>query len=408
MELTLAHEEAYHPRKQRWREKDVASFRQGLGALLADLLINASNETAQGLMYRSTARSGFSGTYCSSRHYGYLVTLWTEMRLIEHFKGFQKNGDFEGVRVREYGMAGRLRATPRLLGIAEEKGIDPDSASKHFPKDHFKSQPIQVKSRRGSDYRGKRAQVIRPPRSPKLDRLNAEIAGLNAFLEGFEFNISTPQFRRTFNNGDDPNFDYDQGGRLYCVSEENYQSWRRSERVGVTINGEPCSEVDVSSSFLLVFHWLCGEPFNGSKDLYLVPGIERMVVKKLIVSRFGADRWPTQWPRGFKVEYFEETGGELTTRYRLGKVCEAIQSTLPILDKIDQKINGWAQLQYWESHAIVAAILELKAAGIPSLPIHDSLLVPHSQIEAACRALEDSYSKTFGTQPGLKVHPALD
>jgi hypothetical protein len=250
--------------------------------------------------------------------------------------------------------------------------------------------------------------TIKPPHSPKLEVLNSEVASLNAFLETFEFNISTPQYKRTFNNGDDPHFNYDQGGRLYCVSDDNYQQWDGSERVKITINGEPCSEVDVSSSFLLVFHWLCGATFDVSKDLYRVPGIERMVVKKLIVCRFGADDWPTQWPKGFKADYEKETGKKLLSRYKLSETCEAIQNALPILASIEQTKNGWAQLQYWESQAVIAAMRELREAGIAALPIHDSLLVPASHVDAAKQALERSYLDHFEIRPGLKAHPPLD
>jgi hypothetical protein len=359
-------------------------------------------------MYRSTDKDELAKTYCPYRSYSRVLEYWKAMGWIEHFPGYRNYDDFEGTRVFQFGKAGRLRATPTFLALADDMGIEPTNAQRHFPKDHLKSRPVQVKSRKGSDYRNRKNMTIKPPHSPKLEVLNSEVASLNAFLETFEFNISTPQYKRTFNNGDDPHFNYDQGGRLYCVSDDNYQQWDGSERVKITINGEPCSEVDVSSSFLLVFHWLCGATFDVSKDLYRVPGIERMVVKKLIVCRFGADDWPTQWPKGFKADYEKETGKKLLSRYKLSETCEAIQNALPILASIEQTKNGWAQLQYWESQAVIAAMRELREAGIAALPIHDSLLVPASHVDAAKQALERSYLDHFEIRPGLKAHPPLD
>lgn len=405
-QTTLAYEAEHHPRKQKWRHKDLKTLYVSMGALLADLLIHASNEASAGFMYRSTARGEFTDTYCSSRHYDFLLKLWSEMDWIQHLKGFQKNDDFEGTSVREFGKAGRLRATPRLIDLARDVGIELETAEEHFPKDHSMAKPIQVTTRKTPSRNGRMvSNTMKPADSAKLKMLTQQISNLNAYLEQHQFSLThTPQFKRTFHNGDDVGFDYDQGGRLYCISEDNYQSKPKNERLNILIDGEPCVEIDVSSSFLLIFHWLCGYPFDGATDPYVVEGVERIVVKKLIVARFGASKWPTQWPKGFKGEYLAATGRKLDKNYMLRATVLKIRQALPVLNEIDQTKNGWAQLQYWESKAVLGAILDLQNNhDIVALPVHDSLVVKRKHTRAASMALQESYTQLFDFTPDLKT-----
>lgn len=404
---TLAFEAKHHPRKQKWRQKDLETLRTSIGALVADLLLHASNEASAGFMYRSTQRSQFTETYCSSRHYEFLLSMWPEMEWVQLVKGFQKNDDFDGKSIREFGKAGRLRATPVLIDLCKESGIVLEAAEEHFPKDHSKSKPIQVTARKVTSRSGKKTSSnMKPPANAKLEILTKQVSDLNAYLEKHQFSLAhTPQFKRTFHNGDDFNFDYDQGGRLYCISEDNYQSMPQSERVDILIDHEPCVEVDVNSSFLLIFHWLCGAKFDVTSDPYIIDGIERMVTKKLLVSRFGSEGWPSRWPRGFKDEYSSATGRDLTKKYKLKETVDQIQTALPILSKVDQSKNGWAQLQYWESEAVFGAMQNLKnELDIVTLPIHDSLLGQRKNTHAISVALQQSYMGLFGMFPGLKMH----
>jgi len=405
--LTLAHEAEHHPRRHKWRDADLKALEQGLGAFAADLLIHAGNVASRGTMYRGSNRAEFSMTLCSSRHFERLVCFWSELDWIEVYPGFRQYGDFDGDKTVEMAKQRRLRATPVFLGIAAEHDIAPDGARKHFSKNHAQSFPVEVKSRSTRDRFGnKRSKRLKPPKSHRLDRTLDQMRDLNRFLEEHSFSLEeVPQFKRTFHNGDDPSFDYEQGGRLYCTSARaNYQKMHKEERLEILIDGEPCAEVDVSTSFLAIAHWHCGELFDPLADLYAINGIEREVVKKMVVARLASDDWPKRWPEGFKDEYQEATGHRLEQRYKLKDVVAKIGEEIPILDQIDQSRNGWAQLQYWESEAILDAIMDLKDNhGTVALPIHDSLLVPRSQVVLAKEALDQSYHSMFGFHPRLKV-----
>lgn len=402
---TLAFEAEHHPRKQKWREADLKRFRRSMGALLGDLIAHAANEKAGGLMYRSTRRDAFQETHCSSRHYERLERLWKEMGWIEVYQGFQKWGDFDGSPVKDFARARRLRATQALLAVAARYEITPEDASKHFSKDRGKGSPIEVKTRSVKGKNGKkRSKMMKPVQCPRLDYVTDQMRQINRFLEDHRFNLEdTPQFKRTFHNGDDADFDYNQGGRLYCVTRDNYQSKPKAERLEITINGERCAEVDISNSFPSICQWLNDLPVTAGKDFYQIDGIERVVVKKIVVARLGSDDWPRRWPKGFKDEYFQETGRKLEKRHKLKDVVEAVRSKIPMLDEIDQTRNGWAQLQYFESEAVLGAIMDLNNQGIVALPIHDSLVIAERHAETAKQALKESFLSSFGFTPDVKV-----
>lgn len=56
-----------------------------------------------------------------------------------------------------------------------------------------------------------------------------------------------------------------------------------------------------------------------------------------------------------------------------------------------------------ESQAMMGAMTELMGQGIPSLTVHDSLIVPVSKREVAEQALSGHYLKETGVVPVLKV-----
>lgn len=154
--MTLAYEAEHFPRDRSRRAKDARSLEQGLGALLADLILHTANTEAAGFMYRSSSRSDFSKTLCSSRAFDLLMTkLWPAMELIELKKGFQTWVDFDGAMIKGHGKARRFRATPLLLTLANKHEITPDNIREHFGTAHDRSHPVQV---RGKKIRGRRAK----------------------------------------------------------------------------------------------------------------------------------------------------------------------------------------------------------------------------------------------------------
>ncbi len=79
----------------------------------------------------------------------------------------------------------------------------------------------------------------------------------------------------------------------------------------------------------------------------------------------------------------------------------------PLLARWNTLEETWADLMWLESEAIVATMLELMEEGLPSLPVHDSLLVPASKAKMAQEALSPHYRKICGVTPVLKLHQPM-
>jgi hypothetical protein len=72
---------------------------------------------------------------------------------------------------------------------------------------------------------------------------------VNQFLSEHTFDFGpSPTFRRVFNNGDQADFDWNQGGRLISGGKDSYQQWKSERRKDIKIDGEDVVELDFRSS----------------------------------------------------------------------------------------------------------------------------------------------------------------
>jgi len=79
----------------------------------------------------------------------------------------------------------------------------------------------------------------------------------------------------------------------------------------------------------------------------------------------------------------------------------------PVLENWGKRRESWAELMYLESAAVVATMLRLKREyQVPSLSVHDRLIVPLSKQEVAERVLSEEYTKVTKARPKLKTSTA--
>ncbi len=69
----------------------------------------------------------------------------------------------------------------------------------------------------------------------------------------------------------------------------------------------------------------------------------------------------------------------------------------------DETREAWADLMYFESTAMLNAMRYLMSQGIPSLSVHDALIVPVSGRERGEFAIKTAYHGACGAQPILKT-----
>jgi hypothetical protein len=368
------------------RDKKHTALRTAVEHLVADLLEAKASERAKGYVYRTARPEDFTGEPVSYRSFKSLVDAMRSLGLLERYTGFQKWDAVFGKVVPTRRKATRYRATRQLLGLCEQHGIEAADFHQHFliP---LPDKPLRLRAAsRRSEY-GTKISGRPMPVKPTIHR----------------------GYIRVFNNGDHPRFNWNMGGRLYSHTERSYQQMDRSDRLRMKVSGAPVCEIDIRASYLTIFHALYGKPFDPSNDPYELPGIGpegREVVKMWITASFGNNAPINRWPTELVAKYRERTGRKLGKRYSAVKIGELIVQSIPLLAKLGELKTriGWAELMYLESHAMVATMLELMDDHIPSLAVHDSIIVPAIKEQRARSVLTDCYRKITTATPFLVSH----
>jgi hypothetical protein len=180
------------------------------------------------------------------------------------------------------------------------------------------------------------------------------------------------------------------------------------------INGEPVAEVDIRASFLTIFHAWHGAQLDPQEDPYELPGLgkaSRDVVKLWMVATFGAGKPLVRWPSELVEDYNNDHPRSPLDRkrYTVSRVRESLVAKYPLLARWGEPIAGrartWADLQFDESVVIVSTMLHLmREHELPSLAVHDSVIVPHSHSEMVADTLRETFKQTLGTYPLIKIN----
>jgi hypothetical protein len=393
------------------RDKKHTALRTAVERLLADLLEAQASQRAKGYVYRTARPKDFTGESVSYRSFKSLVDAMVSLRLLERYTGFQMWDAPFGKLVPMRRKATRYRATRRLLDICEHHGIVAADFHQHFLVP-LPDKPLKLhKASRRTEYGRKisaRAMSFKP--TPLTNKLQDQIKRLNEFFDRYELEGGIHRgYNRVFNNGDHPKFKWNMGGRLYSHTERSYQQMDRSDRLRMKIGGTPVCEIDIRASYLTIFHALYGKPFDTENDPYDLPGLGpegRDVVKMWITASFGNNAPINRWPTELVAKYRERTGRKLGKRYSAAKIGELIMQSIPLLAKLGEHKTriGWAELMYLESEAMVATMLELMDDHIPSLAVHDSIIVPAFKEQRARSVLTDCYKKITTATPFLVSH----
>src|SRR6185437_2526600 len=243
------------------RGKTLERYANAAGAFIADLLIAAANKRSEGWLRCSLNKSDRSGQYVKSATFDSLRKAWLEAGLVEHKPGYPGSFAF-GNPGPTVGKLTRYRATPKLLGIADEHGVTPVNVLEHFSIE-FKM-PSEL------------IQLSKPfkatPNTPKVNKLRSDVSELNAFFS--KQSLAPPTIKHVgwirmfhgYTNG----FRWNKGGRLYSQPQGPacYQNQSEAARQKMRINNEPVVEIDLSSSYLTIFYSLCDEQLDRDNDAY--------------------------------------------------------------------------------------------------------------------------------------------
>ena len=408
--LVVVDEAQQGVRRRKRGDAKADKFRDAVGAFVGELLRAARSHSlaaGYGWAFRSVSPNSFTGGNVSFRHFDSVRRSLNRLGLIEEKESVDQWCAF-GVE-RRYST--RFRATESLIELAVRFGVSPVEAGKHFIKE-LPKQPLVLRgssSQQPGRYKMP-GMIMTFEYTDDLRAMEQTIIDLNSFLDGFAIGGGRHRgYVRVFNLGDHRAFKWNLGGRLYSQDSDSYQQMPGSERLKMTINGEAVCELDIRASYLTIFHAQRGEPLSCENDPYLLCGpgdAARLAVKLFIAGAFGSSALPKRWSSGAVDDFREETQQELRKAYPVGAMRAAVVKAYPLLAGLRQGPENpaaWAELMYLESEAVLRTMLALKERNIPSLSVHDSLIVPASEEETARELLEDHYHATTAGMPTIRV-----
>ena len=390
---------------------------KAVGAFVADLLVAQSDDKPSKWVHRALHAKGFSGGPVGHRVFIRVLGALKGLGLVEHAEGMAEfsNSAFGSTVTQRW--AARFRATPGMLVLAAKHRVPLQSADKHFAFQYeLPKRPLQKrKTNIGNAYTRKkvRGSLMAFDHTPISTRLEADVRELNEFLARQQIEGGVHQgYIRIFHNGDEAGFSWKSGGRLYSQPPAtNYQQMSKKARLKMTFNGEAVAEIDIRASYLTLFYGWFGRQLDFNSDPYRLPGFGkggRDAVKLWMVATFGSPKPISRWPSALLKEYEEDHHKKLDRkRYPVKLVREKALLQHPLIarwgEPRDGRVRTWADLMYWESVVMVSTMLDLmRDHGIPSLAVHDSLIVPQSAINAASTALKARFrSVTLSIGVGL-------
>jgi len=398
------HEQSIGSRVRKRRERTGAKFSEALERFVGDLLRARVGTNTTGRIFRSVGKSTFSDAPVKYDMFVRLLEALKALGLVGHRKGqtrYQETG-FEDHRETVAGRAARFWATPKLLKLAEEHGIHSGNVGDHFAPEP-PTNPLVLKDfATGRGRYRESGQGIKYKRTPEIERLERDIKELNEFLARFELTGGRHEgYIRVFNN-----CSWQKGGRLYSPCEGSYQQLPEHKRVEMMINGEPVAEIDIKASFLTIYHAKLGMPLGDREDPYARAGIARDAAKLWCIASFGASAPKLRWPAHMVKEYHKSFGQDLRKVAKASEVAKAMLKAFPALRKLEEHPHIWADLQFAEAEAVVGTMLILmRRHGVPSLSMHDGIIVPRSKWDLATDILTGEYRRVVGVEPMLTVEP---
>jgi hypothetical protein len=316
--------------------------------------------------------------------------------------------------------AARFKATPAMLELAAKHRVPLQSTDKHFAFQYeLPKRPLQKRKAKAinaytrNKVRGSAIQFDHTPISRKLED---DVRELNEFLARQQIEGGLHHgYIRIFQNGDQDGFNWNFGGRLYSQPPAiNYQQMSKRDRLKMTFNGEAVAEIDIRASYLTLFYGWYGEQLDFNSDPYRLPGLGaagRDVAKLWMVATFGSPKPISKWPAALLQGYEEDHNKKLDRkRYPVKLVREKALLQHPLMARWGEprkgRVRTWADLMYWESVVMVSTMVDLmRDHGIPSLAVHDSLIVPQSAINIAATALKARFRSVTKQEVQLTIHP---
>ena len=223
------------------------------------------------------------------------------------------------------------------------------------------------------------------PNHPDIKRLRI----VNRFLSNVSYALKAP-VRRIYTK------DPFHGGRLYLPIQGLMQR-RAPVRINTLIDSKKVCEVDLKANHPRIAAALSGEQL--SEDPYLdiakKAKVSREKAKYYVLRAIGADT---------KRIDLKDEGKRILTVEEKNKIVQATKDLFPSVHKVFYE--GYGSLyQALEGDIMLDAMVSLVKLNIPSLPIHDCLMVQQGKEKIAKKCLEEAWMKVLNVKfkPCIKV-----
>jgi hypothetical protein len=384
------HEATCRTRRRGRRQAGLAKQRQAVSAILGGVLRRWGRPEPLPV-FRSRTPSGFSGGPVAARQYLGACDAMVALGLLHQSRSIRYGSGIvwdEGGPEHFAGKAPRLWPTLALLEIAGRHGVTPVTLPHDF-RDVYPAQPPSVpqplqmftlKQPRKSE----KAPIAVRKDDPKAARLVEKVTGYNEWIAQHDVvGCLPPRLKRVFTAS------WLLGGRWYAVGAEgNYQRMSETERLGLTINGEPVAEADVQASHLSIMHGLLGLPLPDG-DPYEFSELPRLIAKAWITATLGKGTPVTKW--AIKAAKDNPTLLEHDPRQTGRVVCERYPFLRLMHIGTPERLLTH-RLMAIEAQALTGAMGYLKGRGVMALPMHDGLIVPGSGARYVGGGLDGAFS----------------
>jgi hypothetical protein len=389
------------------RKNTAGKLDYAVGAFLADLLRAYGDDepTPNPWVYRSMHAKSFTGASVKYRTFASLVDELKQLGFLQHVDGHEVDPEDRGK------FAARFRATPALLSFCREREVEPVKVLDHFEFEYdLPKDVLELRATKQGDYWVKTKPAGKPmefERDGITRAIEDNVRELNEFFAKHKLRGGSHHgYVCIYHNGDDPRFFWNMGGRLYSQHfADSYQVMSGEKRLKMTIDGEAVAEIDIRASYLTIFLSMRGVQLPVG-DPYELPGLgpeHRDAVKQWMVATFGNSKPIVRWPLRMLKDQPE------LKKHRVADITKAALARYPALETVGQPLShsthGWAGLMWHEANVMSSTMRKLmRNHQVPSLSVHDSLIVPVSKAEEAYMVLRETFRSNLDVTPQLKIN----
>ena len=409
VEAVRAHEAEDGARSYRRGAAALDKLRLAVGAFVGGILLNSARRGDGGAWsYQALGTEAFTGHDVSKRVFAAARAGLTGKGMIEEAPAFSRFfGDKGEGRAMAQRYASRFRATPALWAMAARHGLaGPEGVAGLFHRVRPKApvEPLTLRTLRPEGARGQALGALQPiPEGAETDALRDGVRAMNERIAGVTVDGCDPVvLQRSFTET------LGHGGRWYALGG-GYQQMGGEERVSrLRINGMPVVEVDATASFLTILHGVLSLPVPDGDPYEAAMGLPRGVVKAWTAQTIGKGKPVNSWSKR-ALEDGASKGVPLAD-YKARDVGRAVLARFPFLADLPARLGcpekprlTSLRLQRIEADALTFAMGALWREGVPSLPMHDGLIVPHDAAPRAKLAMGEGYWRACGAVPKFNV-----